>query len=133
LVNEICIPINSDNDIVKARQNCRALATTLGFSNTDQTLIATAISELARNVVEYAQHGEIVMFPIQEDGKSGICVIVSDDGPGIMDVAQAMQDGYSSRRSLGLGLPGTKRIVDEFEINSTVGSGTTIKIKKWDR
>jgi serine/threonine-protein kinase RsbT len=88
---------------------------------------------LARNIVEYAQHGEIIMYPIHEGGKCGICVIVRDDGPGILDVPQAMQDGYSSRKSLGLGLPGTKRIVDEFEINSTVGAGTTIKIKKWDR
>lgn len=131
--NEVHIPIQSDNDIVKARQTCRALATKMGFSSTDLTLIATAISELARNIVEYAQHGEIIMYPIHEGEKCGICIIARDEGPGIIDVSQAMQDGYSSRKSLGLGLPGTKRIVDEFEINSTVGSGTTIRVKKWDR
>ncbi len=104
-----------------------------GFSSGDQTLVATAVSELARNIVEYARRGEIVFREISRGEERGICIIARDEGPGIVDVAQAMQDGYSSRKSLGLGLPGTKRIVDEFEIVSQVGSGTTVTIKKWRR
>ena len=109
------------------------MAASIGFSSTNMTLIATAISELARNIVEYAQHGEIIISMISENGRKGISIVARDNGPGIADVAQALQDGYSSRRSLGLGLPGTRRIVDEFDINSHIGEGTTVVVKKWEK
>jgi serine/threonine-protein kinase RsbT len=130
---EARVPINSDIDIVHARQTGRAFAAQLGFTGGDLTLIATAVSELARNIVEYARRGEIIFRSIQVGGKQGISIIAHDEGPGILDVSQAMQDGYSSRRSLGLGLPGTRRIVDEFEIASHIGQGTTVTIRKWKR
>ena len=129
--NEVRIPINSDRDVVTARQKCRGMASELGFASTDVTLIATAISELARNIVEHAGHGEIVLNLLRLREKTGICIVARDDGPGIADIAQVMRDGYSSRKSLGLGLPGTRRIVDEFDIISQVGRGTTVTIKKW--
>jgi len=127
----IRVQIHSDKDIVSARQEGRALALTLGFSHTDSTLIATAISELARNIVTYARRGEIRIRGIANSSRSGIQVIASDSGPGIANVRLALQDGYSTSGSLGLGLPGVKRLVDEFELDSTVGEGTTVKIKKW--
>jgi len=131
--DEARVLINSDIDIVHARQKGREFATHIGFSSGELTLIATAISELARNIVEYAQHGEMIFQAIHEAGQEGICIIAKDEGPGILDLGQALQDGYSSRRSYGLGLPGTKRIVDEFEIDSQIGMGTTIVVRKWKR
>jgi serine/threonine-protein kinase RsbT len=120
-------------DIVSARQQGRALAIEIGFSGGDLTLIATAISEIARNIVVYAKHGEILLSPIQDGARRGILVVARDQGPGIPDVAQAMQDGYSTGKSLGLGLPGAKRIMDDFEIVSEVGKGTTVTMRKWMR
>jgi serine/threonine-protein kinase RsbT len=131
--SEVHVPVRSDADIVTARQQGRALGAQLGFSNTDLTLIATVISELARNIVEYADHGEIHLHLVQEGNQRGVIVIAQDQGPGIPDTAKAMQDGYSTKRSLGLGLPGAKRLVDEFQIVSEVGKGTTITAKKWKR
>ncbi len=130
---EIRVPISSDVDIVNARQQGRNYAAKIGFNGSDLTLIATAISELARNIIEHAQHGEILISCVEKDGRPGVCIIARDEGPGIADITKAMQDGYSSRKSLGLGLPGTRRIVDEFEINSRVGQGTTVIVKKWER
>ncbi len=132
-VTETHVPIDSDVDIISARQRGRALAAELGFQGGDFALIATAISEMARNIVVYAKRGEIVLSPAQEGGKRGILVVARDRGPGIPDVALAMQDGYSTGKSLGLGLPGAKRIMDEFEIVSEVGKGTTVTMKKWVR
>ncbi len=132
-VTETHVPIDSDVDIISARQRGRALAAELGFQGGDLALIATAISEMARNIVVYAKRGEIVLSPAQEGGKRGILVVARDRGPGIPDVALAMQDGYSTGKSLGLGLPGAKRIMDEFEIVSEVGKGTTVTMKKWVR
>lgn len=123
--------INSDQDIVAARQRGRALAAELGFSATDSTLIATAISELARNIVSYARKGEITVNTIHGSSRQGILVIASDDGPGIPDVLQAMRDGFSTSGSLGLGLPGVRRLMDEFHIASQPGRGTTVTVKKW--
>jgi serine/threonine-protein kinase RsbT len=120
-------------DIVMARQQGRALATELGFRPGDLTLIATAISEIARNIVVYARQGEILLRPIQDGALRGIMVIGRDQGPGIPDIDRAMQDGYSTGKSLGLGLPGAKRIMDEFDIASEVGRGTTVTMKKWNR
>jgi serine/threonine-protein kinase RsbT len=125
------VAINSDQDIVAARQSGRAMAAELGFSATDSTLIATAISELARNIVSYARKGEITVKTIHASSRHGILVIASDDGPGIPDVLQAMRDGFSTSGSLGLGLPGVRRLMDEFQIASQPGRGTTVTVKKW--
>jgi len=130
---ETRIAINSDTDIVDARQRGRALAAELGFSGSDQAVIATAISELSRNIVEYAKRGEIVLGIAADGGRLGIQVIARDEGPGIRDLARAMEDGYSTTKSLGLGLPGAKRLMDEFYIESEVGKGTTVRMRKWIR
>jgi serine/threonine-protein kinase RsbT len=130
---ETSVAINSEVDIVSARQQGRALAASMGFTGGDLALIATAISEMARNIVSYAARGEIVLAPIEEGKRRGILVVARDHGPGIRDIALAMQDGYSTGKSLGLGLPGAKRIMDEFDIVSTVGEGTTVTMKKWAR
>lgn len=133
MADEASVPISSDADIVAARQKGRALAAQMGFASTDLTLIATAISELARNIVLYARRGEIVLKPVEDGHKRGVVVIARDDGPGIPDVGQALQSGYSTSGSLGLGLPGVRRLMDEFEIVSEVGKGTTVTVKKWKR
>jgi serine/threonine-protein kinase RsbT len=125
------IPVRTESDIVVARQMGRALASQLGFSATDLTLVATAISEVARNIVAYAKSGEIILGRAEDGSRRGIRIIASDDGPGIPDIAQAMQPGYSSSNSLGLGLPGTRRMMDEFQISSEVGKGTRITMTKW--
>ncbi len=129
--DEVCIPVSSEIDIVTARQKGRELAARLGFSNTELTLIATAISEVTRNIVEYAKCGELCLNIVQQGNKHGIIVIASDKGPGIPNIKLAMQDGYSTGHSLGLGLPGAKRLMDEFEIISEVGKGTKVTMKKW--
>jgi serine/threonine-protein kinase RsbT len=130
---ELRVPVGQDADIVAARQQGRALAEQSGFSGSDLTVIATAISEVARNIVSYADRGEIVFRVLDEDGRRAIVVTATDEGPGIADVALAMQDGYSTGSSLGLGLPGSRRLMDEFEIASELGRGTTITMKKWVR
>ena len=133
---EIQTEIRSATDIVTARQRGRALALELGFNGADVTLIAAAISEVARNIVDHAKKGEIVMSGVNannSNGKRGIQIIARDEGPGIRDVAQAMQYGYSTRKGLGVGLPGAKWLMDEFDIASEVGRGTTITMKKWKR
>lgn len=132
-MDETRVPILVDIDIVAARQNGRALAAQLGFSQTDSTLIATAISELARNILLYAKEGEIILSPLNRSEPCGIMVVARDDGPGIVDVALAMRMGYSTSGSLGLGLPGVSRLMDEFDIDTRPGHGTTVTIKKWKR
>jgi serine/threonine-protein kinase RsbT len=113
-VDEIRVPVESDQDIVAARQKGRALAARLGFSSSDATMVATAISELARNIVLYAIRGE-VCFRLESHGENPILVITAcDEGDGISDVRQALQDGYSTSGRLGVGLPGVKRLMDEF-------------------
>jgi len=124
------VPIRQGGDIITARQAGRALAAQLGFSGADQTLIATAISEMARNILTYARCGEIILRS-EQDHRPGIIIIAADEGPGIPDIQRALQDGYSTSGSLGLGLPGTKRIMDEFSIISEVGKGTVVTMKKW--
>jgi serine/threonine-protein kinase RsbT len=128
---EIRIPIASDTDIVAARQSGRELAIEVGFSLTDTTLIATAISEVARNITTYAGQGEIRCVLISNDERHGMLVIAEDDGPGIADVDQALQDGYTTGQGMGLGLPGAKRLMDEFEIESAPGRGTRVTMRKW--
>jgi len=130
-INEIRVRVESDTDIVAARQKGRALAVRLGFSSGEATMVATAISELARNIVLYAGHGEMI-FGLESNGDGPILVITArDEGEGIADVRQAMQDGYSTTGRLGVGLPGVKRLMDEFEISSIVGRGTVVVVKKW--
>ena len=128
---DICVAIKSDQDIVLARQKGRALAVELRFSPTDATLIATAISELARNILAYARKGEITLRPVHASGRQGIMIVASDEGPGIRDINQALRDGFSTSGSLGLGLPGVRRLMDEFEIDSRPGRGTKVAVKKW--
>jgi serine/threonine-protein kinase RsbT len=135
MLDGITIAIVTDQDIVAARQSGRAMAAKLGFSATDQICIATAISELSRNIVEYAKTGEILLEPVRghENGQTGVQIVARDTGPGIPDISLAMKDGFSTSRSLGLGLPGTRRLMDEFDIVSHVGKGTTVTIRKWLR
>jgi serine/threonine-protein kinase RsbT len=128
---EIRVGINSDQDIVVARQKGRAMANELGFSPGDATLIATAISELARNIVSYARKGQITLKTVNGLNRRGIAVTASDEGPGIPDIRQALRDGFSTSGSLGLGLPGVRRLMDEFEITSQPGRGTKVAVKKW--
>lgn len=129
--NEIQVPINSDQDIVAARQKGRLLAAALGFSSGDATLIATAISELARNIVTYAKSGEIRLTVINGSDRQGIQLVAQDQGPGISDIPQALRDGFSTSGSLGLGLPGVMRLMDEFRIVSEKDRGTTVTAQKW--
>jgi len=130
---ERTVPVHSDLDIVTARVEGRELAKELGFGVIDQARIATAISELTRNIVQYTEQGEAIMRPIEVGGRVGIEIICQDEGPGIPDVELAMQDGYSTSTSLGMGMPGARRLMDEFEIESEVGIGTTVIIRKWLR
>jgi serine/threonine-protein kinase RsbT len=127
------IPIHSDLDIVAARVEGRSLARELGFGIIDQARIATAISELARNVVLYAQSGQIILQRLDSDGRIGLQIVCQDRGPGIKDLDLVMRDGYSTMEGLGMGLPGTKRLMDEFQIESEVGVGTTVTACKWLR
>ena len=128
---EIQVAINSDQDIILARQKGRALAAELGFAASDATLIATAISELARNIVSYAHRGEIALKIVNGADRQGLSIVASDCGPGIPDIRQALRDGFSTSGSLGMGLPGVRRLMDEFEITSQPGRGTTVAVKKW--
>jgi len=130
---EITVPIASDLDIVTARQWGRTLAVRLGYSPTEATLIATAISELARNIVLYAKRGEIWLSVQNGSGRPGVVVVARDDGPGIADVPQAIAGGHSTSGGLGLGLSGVRRLMDEFEIISEPRKGTTVTIKRWKR
>ena len=130
---EVVVPIRADVDVVVARQKIRGLVSDLGFSGSELTLIATAISEVARNIVSYAGSGEIVMRVVQRGQRRGITVVARDKGPGIADIERAMKDGFSTSRGLGLGLPGSKRLMDEFELVSEVGRGTEITMTKWER
>jgi serine/threonine-protein kinase RsbT len=128
---EARVRIQSSADIVTARQQGRSIASEIGFSNSNLTIIATAISEIARNIVEYAKEGEAVISLINDGPRQGIQIILSDEGPGIPDTSTVMRDGFSTGRGLGIGLPGARRLMDEFEIVSEVGRGTTITMKKW--
>jgi serine/threonine-protein kinase RsbT len=130
---DLVVPIHDEPDIVVARQRGRTLAAELGFSAGDLALIATAISELTRNVLSYAKAGELSLRVVAKGARRGVEVVVRDHGPGIPDLALAMQDGYSTGGGLGLGLPGARRLMDEFQIESKVGRGTTVTMRKWTR
>jgi serine/threonine-protein kinase RsbT len=132
--HESVIPIESDADVVTARQQARAMASALELTSTDQTLLATAISEVARNITTYAARGEVVLSVIRNsDKRRGIQVVARDDGPGIENVELALQDGYTSGGGLGLGLPGARRLVDDFEIETSPGQGTKVTLVMWAR
>jgi serine/threonine-protein kinase RsbT len=135
LADELRVPIGSDADVVEARAEGRAMAARLPFSSTDLTLIATAISEVARNIVVYAHTGELRLRLVRDDDRDreGILVVAVDRGPGIHDVERALQDAYSTGQGLGLGLPGARRLMDEFDVESEPGVGTTVTMTKWVR
>jgi serine/threonine-protein kinase RsbT len=128
--DEIRIPIRGDADIVLARRSARELAARVGFSRTELTVIATAVSEVARNIVRFAAAGEVVVELLREP-RSAVKIVARDTGPGIVDIEQALTDGYSTYHGLGLGLPGARRLMDEFAITSDVGRGTTVTMTKW--
>ena len=125
------VPIAADVDIVTARQEGRDLAERMGCSSIESTMIATAISEIARNIMSHAGRGEIAISAVAIDGRNAIEVVASDEGPGIADIERALQDGYSTGAGLGLGLPGAGRLMDQFEVRSEVGVGTTVVMRKW--
>ncbi len=123
--------ITNDLDIVTARSNARDIAKKLGFSAIDQARIATAVSELARNIFLYAGTGQVTAREVERNSRKGIEFIFQDDGPGIPDIDQVMQDGYTTSRGMGMGLPGARRLMDDFEIRSESGAGTIITCRKW--
>lgn len=127
------IQVEENDDLVRVRGRVRDLAIELGLGRTDQVRLVTATSELARNILRYAGKGWVEIFKVKENGSRGLRLVFKDQGPGITDIPLAMTDGYSSGNSLGMGLPGAKRLVDEFEIESEPGKGTTIIITKWLR
>lgn len=126
------LSVRLESDILAARQHGREVAERVGFTGSDLALIATAISEVARNIVVHAGGGAIMISELS-DGRAGIEIVARDDGPGILDIELAMQDGYSTVDSLGLGLPGARRLMDEFTIESQEGHGTTVVMRKWIR
>jgi serine/threonine-protein kinase RsbT len=128
--NEVHIRIHCDADIVLARQGARQLASRLQFSGTDLTMIATAVSEVSRNIVRFAGDGEVVI-QLLESPRPGVRIVARDTGPGIKDVEEALLDGYSTYNGLGMGLPGTRRLMDEFALVSEAGRGTTVTMTKW--
>ena len=125
------LQVASDADIVPVRAQGRALAAELGFSRTDATLVATAISEIARNIVVHAGRGEIELEPAYEPDRRGVVVIARDEGPGIRDIDAALTEGHGTKGGLGLGLPGARRIMDEFAIDTAPNQGTTVTMHMW--
>ncbi|HZR47198.1 MAG TPA: anti-sigma regulatory factor [Candidatus Manganitrophaceae bacterium] len=127
----ISLPITNELDIVKARQEVRSYAQSLGFSLVDQTRVTTAVSELVRNIVKYAVKGTLDLEMTEKGARKGLRIVCRDEGPGIPDIELAMKEGYTTGKGLGYGLPGAKRLVDQFEIWSEVGKGTRVTIIKW--
>jgi serine/threonine-protein kinase RsbT len=126
------IAMRGDRDIVEARSTVRALASDLAFSSTELAMIATTVSELARNILRYAHDGQVELAAVDTGQRRGIQVIARDAGPGIADLTLAMTDGFSTAGGLGLGLPGARRLMDEFAIESAPGVGTTVTVTKWE-
>jgi serine/threonine-protein kinase RsbT len=131
VADETIQPIATDSDVVAARQRGRTMAAQIGFTVGDQTVIAAAISEIARNILLYAKRGEVMLSTVNHGDRSGLRIIARDNGPGIRDLTRAMMDGYSTSGGLGLGLPGARRLMDEFEVESAPGAGTTVSMLKW--
>ncbi len=133
MADELRIPVTADVDVVTARQRGRELAAQAGFSSGDQTVIAAAISEIARNILNYAKRGEVLLSVVTNGDRQGVIIVARDQGPGIPDVQRALEDGYSTSGGLGLGLPGARRLMDDFDVTSAVGKGTIVTMKKWRR
>ncbi len=129
--DEVRVAINADADLVAARAEGRAMAERLGFPRPDPTLIATAISEIARNIVVHVGQGEIILKPLEDTNRFGLVVIAIDHGPGIRDIEATLRENYSGRGGLGLGLAGARRLMDDFEVASDADTGTTVTMKKW--
>jgi serine/threonine-protein kinase RsbT len=129
----VLFPITHDPDIVVTRQSGRQLAQEMGFTAVEATMIATAISEVARNILLYAGTGEVLIEAAEEDGRRGLRVVARDEGPGISDVSKALEDGFSTGAGLGLGLPGARRLMDELDLSSAPGQGTTVTMARWVR
>jgi serine/threonine-protein kinase RsbT len=127
----VVVNINNPDDIVDARKAGHELALDLGFSLTDVTMIATAISEVARNITSYAGRGAVRVAVADREGRTALVVRAEDDGPGIADIDRAMEEGYSTGRGLGLGLPGARRLMDRLVVESTLGRGTVVEMWKW--
>ena len=130
---EIVLPVRSDVDVLKARRYGSDLAAPLRYSNRERAMIVIVISEIARNTVLYAKNGSMSLKVIKQGRRRGLLIVAEDQGPGIADLDLAMQDGYTTSQGLGIGLPGAKRLMDEFEIVSEVGKGTTITMTKWEQ
>jgi len=128
---DIVVDINNPDDIVDARKAGHQLALDLGFSLTDVTMIATAISEVARNITSYAGRGAVRVAIDDREGRTALVVRAEDDGPGIADIDRAMEEGYSTGRGLGLGLPGARRLMDRLIVESSLGRGTVVEMWKW--
>jgi serine/threonine-protein kinase RsbT len=128
---DIVVNIQNSDDIVAARKAGHQLALDLGFSLTDVTMIATAISEIARNITSYAGRGAIRVKVADREGRKALVVRAEDYGPGIADIDRAMEDGYSTGRGLGMGLPGARRLMDRLVVDSTLGRGTVVEMWKW--
>ncbi len=126
-----CIVVRNDLDIITARVAGRNMAAKLNFSTIDQARVATAISELARNIVLYAGEGKVTLLAIENNGSVGLEIICTDEGPGIANVTEVLEGKVASTKGLGMGLPGAKRLMDEFEVASEVGVGTTVTARKW--
>ena len=133
MTQPIIITINNEFDIVLARQKGREVSKELQFGGVDQARITTAISELARNIYLYAGSGQITIDVLEDNGRKGIQISAEDNGPGINDIRMVLQDGFSTSGGLGAGLPGVKRLMDSFDIDSMPGNGTKITITKWAR
>jgi serine/threonine-protein kinase RsbT len=131
VADDTVVNINNPDDIVDARKAGHLLASELGFSLTDVTMIATAISEIARNITSYAGRGAVRVMVQDREGRKALVVRAEDEGPGIADIERAFEDGYSTGRGLGLGLPGARRLMDRLVIESTLGRGTVIEMWKW--
>lgn len=125
------LEIKSEADIIEARVRAKAIAEALGFNYMDQTRIATAVSELARNAYQYAGKGKMTIKPLNKQGRKGMEMVVEDHGPGIENLDRAMKGGYSTGGGLGMGLSGSKKLMDDFDINTKMGEGTVVTIRKW--
>jgi serine/threonine-protein kinase RsbT len=131
VAGETVVAINNSDDIVAARKAGHQLALDLGFSLTDVTMVSTAISEIARNITSYAGRGEVRVAVAEREGRTALVVRAEDDGPGIADIDRAMEDGYTTGRGLGMGLPGARRLMDRLIVESALGRGTVIEMWKW--
>ncbi|BDB45470.1 MULTISPECIES: anti-sigma regulatory factor [Mycobacterium] len=131
MAGETVVAINTSDDIVAARKAGHQLALDLGFSLTDVTMIATAISEIARNITSYAGRGQVRVAVAEREGRKALVVRAEDDGPGIADIDRAMEDGYTTGRGLGMGLPGARRLMDRLIVESALGRGTVVEMWKW--